>query len=126
MNGRRPHKHTHPKVDALKKAISDTLRESPTLVLVRVQVRRADEARRIENEASAQKLADLRAVSKRNSAKRDAEEELERQRLNAGIQADKTEDQKWRKVTASRRARLRRAPALIDGFAPRPLLCAGV
>ena len=64
-----------------------------------MQVRKGEEARRIENEASAQKLADLRAVSKRNSAKRDAEDELERQRLNAGIQADKKEDGKWRKVS---------------------------
>ena len=58
--------------------------------------RKADEERRKENEASVQKLADLRAVSKRNSAKRDAEDEQLRRQLVAGISADKAEDQKWR------------------------------
>ena len=51
----------------------------------------------MENEASAQKLADLRAVSKRNTAKRDAEAESEHKRLVAGIQGDKAEENKWRK-----------------------------
>ena len=61
------------------------------------QVRAADERRRVENEAAAQKLADLKAVSKKNTAKRDAAEEAERQRLREGLQIDKEDQAGWRK-----------------------------
>jgi hypothetical protein len=49
-----------------------------------------------QNEAAAQKLADLKAVSKKNTAKRDAAQEAEHQQLVSGIAADKTEENKWR------------------------------
>lgn len=60
-------------------------------------VRATEEARSRENAAAAQKLADLRDVSKKNSAQRTAEEAAERQRLVEGIQGDKTEENNWRK-----------------------------
>ena len=61
-----------------------------------VITRAAEEERRKENEAAAQKLADLRAVSKMNSATRTAEEEAERKRLKEGLKQDKDEENKWR------------------------------
>ena len=61
-----------------------------------VITRAAEEERRKENEAAAQKLADLKAVSKKNTAQRDAAAEAERQRLLAGIKHDKEMLETWK------------------------------
>ena len=76
--------------DALKQAVKqqqaalDAQRQSQEETLMKV------------NAAAAEKLANLKAVSKRNSAQRDAKAEEERQRLLRGVQQDKDENQKWK------------------------------
>jgi len=70
-------------------------------------VRVADEERRKANEAAAQKLVDLRELSKRNTATRDAAHEEERQRLLSGIHTDKNEENKWRQVPRAHAIRTR-------------------
>ena len=59
-------------------------------------LREADAKRTQENAAAAQRLADLRDLSKKNSSQKTAEDEKERQRLKAGINGDKMEENKWR------------------------------
>jgi len=79
------------KIAAGKAALKAVLKQH-----TEVAVRRTEAERQAENAAAAQKLADLREVSKKNTATRDANAEAERQRLVAGIREDKDEDSKWR------------------------------
>ena len=54
------------------------------------------EERRVADEAAALKLQELKAVSKKNTAQRDAAAEAERQRLLAGIKHDKEMLETWK------------------------------
>lgn len=53
-------------------------------------------ARMRENAASAEKLALLKKVSKKNNEKRDADAERERERLRQGLEIDKQENSQWK------------------------------
>lgn len=54
------------------------------------------EERRLQNEAAAQKLAQLKEVSKKNTAASDSAAEAERQQLLAGIKCDHEENARWK------------------------------
>lgn len=56
-----------------------------------------DAERSKANADAAEKLAQLKAVSKANNSKRDAEAERERQRLLSGIALDNDENETWKK-----------------------------
>lgn len=65
---------------ALKACVKERMQE---------QLRHGEQERQRENALAAGKLAELRAVSKQNTAQRDQEAEVERQRVLDGIKIDR-------------------------------------